>query len=206
MKKQIFILFLAVLSLMISCSKATEGNSGEENVEVTNAQRIANTDPVQLPTNLISVEDAKKQLNNYKVAHPGVNSDQYALRTWISIDELEQYIAYVKEESSKKNIEVTGIDFIYTQKKEGRPGMANKGNEDYELTLMYAPTYMDPATNKNTTFDPMNSADGKPMKLSQLLNEPTTTDSLNSANGDTSKRDKGSGIGNNIFSCPNVCP
>lgn len=191
--------------MILSCSKSSE-QSSVSNTDVTESNRLAANDPIQMPSNLISVDEAKSQLKKFQDAHPGVNSDQYALRTWISIDELEQYIAYVKEESSKKNIEVTGIDFIYTQKKEGRPGMANKGNEDYELTLMYAPTYMDPATNKNTTFDPMNSADGKPMKLSQLLNEPTTTDSLNSANGDTSKRDKGSGIGNNIFSCPNVCP
>lgn len=205
MKKQIFILFLAVLSLMISCSKATEGNSGEENVEVTNAQRIANTDPVQLPTNLISVEDAKKQLNNYKVAHPGVNADQYALRTWISIEELEQYIAYVKEESAKKDIVVTGIDFIHTQKKEGRPGMQNRGNVDYEITLMYAPTYMDSSTHKNTTFDPMNSTTGNPMKLSVLLNEKSDTDSLKTKNDDKPSSSKPSGIGNNIASCPNVC-
>lgn len=205
MKKQIFILFLAVLSLMISCSKATEGNSGEENVEVTNAQRIANTDPVQLPTNLISVEDAKKQLNNYKVAHPGVNADQYALRTWISIEELEQYIAYVKEESAKKDIVVTGIDFIHTQKKEGRPGMQNRGNVDYEITLMYAPTYMDSSTNKNTTFDPMNSTTGNPMKLSKLLTEKSETDSLDSKNGDKPSLNKPSGIGNNINSCPSAC-
>lgn len=160
--------------------------------------------PPTAPKTLISLEEARVQLQNYNTAHPGVRGEQYALRTWISIEDLEQYIAYVKSESKNKNIQINGIDFIYTQYKEAKPGMSNAGNADYELTFMYAPTYKDGSS--NVAFDPVNSEDGKPAKLSELLANRTNNKDADSDTDSTSQKGGPSGIANNAASCPTVCP
>lgn len=205
MKTINFLTCMVLILTILSCSKSTETTEATEGTNSLQAESKMSTESVGEPKNLITVEAAKEQLNNYNAAHPGVNADQYALRTWISLEELEQYIAYVKEVSEKKNIKVTGIDFIHTQKKKAKPGLDNKGNLAYELTLMYAPTYRDSATGKNTTFDPMNSTDNNPMKLSELLGESVLDSTENKSGNENENNGNKSGIGNNIFSCPNVC-
>jgi hypothetical protein len=202
MKKINFILCLIVLTASFACSRTVEGS--EESNESSGVQKLAATESSSMPGNLITVEKAKEQLKFYQDAHPGESGDQFALQTWISIEDLEEYIAYVKRESSRKNITVTGIGFIHTQKKEGKSGLQNKGNADYELSLMYAPTYKEGT--KNTAFDPMNSTVDNPMKLSVLLGNASETDSTQSKDGGEGKpTPTPSGIGNNIFSCPSVC-
>lgn len=202
MKKINFILSLICLITLISCN-APQPDS-QESSAVSSVNRLTDNGALPMPRNLISVQKAQEQLNNYQNAHPGESGDQFALRTWISIEELERYIAYVKDESSKKNITVTGIDFIHTQKKSAAAGLQNKGNLDYELTLMYAPTYYD--GKQNVPFDPMSSTDGNPMKLSVLLGDASETDSTQSKEGGEGKpTPTPSGIGNNVFSCPSVC-
>ena len=169
-------------------------------------------EPPQPPKNLISYEKALEQLGNYNIAHPEVRGNEYALRTWVSIEDLENYIAYVKAEGEKNKIKVNGIDFIYTQYKEGKPNMPNESNKDYELTFMYAPTYRDTVNNKNEAFDPMNSKPGEPANLSELLKTSDTpkdnenkADSLSAPLKDDKKPSGPSGIGNNANSCPNMC-
>lgn len=183
-----------MVSALISCSYQAESTQPDVNP----------------PKTLISYEKAFEQLDNYRNAHPGVNGDQYALRTWISIEDLENYIAYAKAEGKKNNISVNGIDFIFTQYKEGKPNMPNESNKDYELTFMYAPTYRDTVNNKNEAFDPMNSKPNEPRKLSVVFAEPELTDSTavaskSEASSDSSNKGP-SGIANNSQSCPNICP
>jgi hypothetical protein len=201
MKKNYFILSLFCLAFLMSCNAPTEG-SNESTKESAPMNRVASDESTNLPRNLITVQKAQEQLNNYQSAHPGVSGSQFALRTWISIEELERYIAYVKQESSNKNITVTGIDFIHTQKKSAAPGLSNQGNADYELTLMYAPTYFNGIN--QVPFDPMNSTTNNPMNLSVLLGSSTPSDSKEDGKGKPTPT--ASGIGNNISSCPNVCP
>ena len=162
------------------------------------------------PKNLITYEKALEQLGNYDKAHPGVRGNQYALRTWVSIEELENYIAYAKAEGKKNNIKVNGIDFIYTQYKDANPGMPNESNKDYELTFMYAPTYRDTVNKKNEAFDPMNSKPGDPAKLSERLAFKTSRNSNDTITKQTppvnNKPSGPSGIANQALSCPTVCP
>lgn len=162
------------------------------------------------PKNLITYEKAFEQLGNYDKAHPRVRGNQYALRTWVSIEELENYIAYAKAEGKKNNIKVNGIDFIYTQYKEAKAGLPNESNKDYELTFMYAPTYRDTVNDKNEAFDPMNSKPGDPAKLRERLkfkNPKASKDSANEQTTPANSRPSGpSGIANNVQTCPTVCP
>lgn len=151
------------------------------------------------PTNLISIGEAKEQLEKFQKAHPGYEGDEYALRCWISLADLENYLNYVKEESKKKNIDVNGLEFIFTQYKAGEPNRANLGNNDYELTFMYAPTCQEGT--KNVAFDPLRSKEGEPAKLSDLLG----TNSQKSPEESRLDDDKKSGIANRVNSCPPGC-
>lgn len=149
------------------------------------------------PSNLISLKEAKSQLDNFKNAHPGVVGKEFALRGWISIQELESYIRFVKSKSIEKGIEVNGIDFIFTQHKSSSPGKSNLNNEDYDLSLMYAPTFKKGLS--NIAFDPIHSKKNDPAALHVLMAD--TYNSEFSENGIDQ-----SGIGNRINCCPNMCP
>ncbi len=196
-----FLISAVIVTAFISCHHQTETNPSDPH------------DPTP-PKNLITYEKAFEQLDNYRVAHPEVQGDQYALRTWVSIDELEKYIDYVRSEGKKNNITVNGIEFIHTQYNSAKPNMPNASNMDYDLTLMYAPTYKDKTTNKNEAFDPMNSEVGKPKKLSEVFAMKMVSDSLDiQAKSDTlsnidqtNKPSGSSGIANTLHTCPNICP
>lgn len=151
------------------------------------------------PANLITIKEAKDQLEKFQKAHPGYEGNEYALHTWISIADLENYIEYIKQESKGKNIEVNGIEFIFTQYKAGAPNLPNLGNNDYELTFMYAPTCKEGT--KNVAFDPLRSKDGEPAKLSDLLGSNPQTTEAGKGPDDESK----SGIANRVNCCPNMC-
>lgn len=180
-------LFL-ILILLSACSKENRTEQNESKSKVESKE----------PTNLISLNTAKEQLDNYNNAHPLEVGSEYALRTWISIEELKTYIAYVEKESEKKGIEVSGIDFIHTQYKEAKPGSPNPNNEVYDLTLMLAPTYA--KENANVAFDPIYSEKGKPKDLKDLFEE-IQTDSINGNETPSG----GSSIANNLSTCPNKC-
>ena len=89
MKKSNFIWILAFLGIAVSCSKSTEQSTDTNNVEASSDKNLMTSTSVEKPKGLITIEEAKAQLKKYQDAHPGENADQYALRTWISIEELE---------------------------------------------------------------------------------------------------------------------
>ncbi|SMC60547.1 hypothetical protein [Moheibacter sediminis] len=179
-------LFLS-LFLLFACSKQ---NPTEEN-ESKSKSKMDSTPP----SNLISLNTAKEQLDNYNEAHPLEVGSEYAVRTWISIEELKAYIAYIEKESTGKGIEVSGIDFIHTQYKEAAPGSPNPNNTVYDLTLMLAPTYA--KENGNVAFDPIYSEQGKPKDLKDLFEEIKLDSLLGSS--------PGSSIANGLQTCPNYC-
>lgn len=151
------------------------------------------------PTNLISIKEAKTQLDNFKKAHPGYEGNEYALRTWISVADLEYYLEYIKEESKKRGIEVNGLEFIFTQYNAAEPNLANESNKDYGLTFMFAPTCKEGV--KNVAFDPLRSKEGTPAKLSDLLGSNAQA----SEEGRGTNDDDKSGIANRVNCCPNMC-
>lgn len=200
MKPQQFLSLMLVASLFLSCSSSSTNPPTD------------NPTPPKAPKNLITLEIAKEQIDKYKKAHPGVAGDQYALHTWVSIEDLEMYLAYVKNYSDSLGIKVTGIDLIHTQYKDAVSGMPNELNKDYNLTLMYAPTYND--NGKNVAFDPLHSSKGSPATLADLFKrmDPTPNTQENKVDstatgteGDGDKPGGPSGIGNHLNSCPETC-
>ena len=201
MKPQLFLSVMLAASVFFSCSQPTQNDPTPQ------------PDPTA-PGNLVTLEDAKLQIDKYKKAHPDVAGDQYALHTWVSIEDLEAYLAYIKFESKKLGITVTGIDLIHTQSKDAAAGLPNKSNADYGLTLMYAPTFDD--NGKNVAFDPLHSAKDDPATLQELFSEMDTIQMAKSGteDGGTEGEDQGtessgptgpSGIANRLASCPEMC-
>lgn len=195
MKTQNWIGSIFILVLFINCSKenppeitSTEGENSVEKKEV-----------LAVPGNLISLEKAKEQLDFYNASHPQEVGAQYALRTWISIDELKTYIAYIEQSSKDKGIAVSGIDIIHTQYKKSNPGSPNANNSVYDKTLMLAPTYKNGT--KNVAFDPIYSQQGKPKDLKILLEE-IKNDTISVKDGGIPMK---SSIANGMSSCPNNC-
>lgn len=194
MKIQKILLTCCFVLALTACSKEPPAKNTEtENVKTESAERLAN------PKNLISLEKAKEQLENYNQAHPEELGDEYALRTWISIEDLKAYIQYIEVSSAEKEIEVTGIDFIHAQYKSAAPGSANPENKTYDKTLMLAPTYG--SGSANIAFDPIYSEKGKPKDLKVLLSE------LLSNTGPEEKGEGGkkSSVANLLTTCPNIC-
>jgi len=185
-----FTLFLIFIS-MVSCSKSVEKEEVKSEPLVKPATEAA-------PENLIAISEAKEKIENFNKAHPDELGEEYAMRTWISLEELKAYIQFIESESAKKNIPVSGIDFIYSQQDKAEPGSKNPGNKNYKLTLMMAPTYSD--GNGNIAFDPIYSTNKNPKKLKDLLDKIPEADSL--------EREKGappSSIANRLNTCPSVC-
>lgn len=191
MKTQRILLFSIALFLF-SCSKETPAENSEP--EIMGKTEMANASAK--PSNLITLEKAKEQLDNYNQAHPDELGKEYALRSWISLDDIKAYIQYVEESSAEKGIEVTGIDIIHTQYKNAAPGSGNPHNE-HEKTLMLAPTYQKDSV--NIAFDPIYSEYGKPKDLKELLSE------FSSNSGPEEKGGKKSSIANMLTTCPNNC-
>lgn len=184
---------LALLSFVfLSCSKDTKK-------EELNTENISKTQ--SKPGNLITLEDAKEQIENYNTAHPEEVGENYAMRTWISIEELKAYIQYIEKESKDKGIEVSGIDFIHTQHNKAKPGSKNPLNEIYNLTLMLAPTFSE--GNAHVAFDPIYSEEGMPKKLEDLLDEVLFN--IIEDGSQDKPEPRPSSIGNNLNSCPSFC-
>lgn len=195
MKIQTTLLFSIALFLF-SCSKETPTENSEQNTASKTEKPILST----VPKNLITLEKAKVQLDNYNNAHPDELGKEYALRSWISIEEIKAYIQYIEESSAEKGIEVTGIDIIHTQYKSAAPGSGNPHNEHYEKTLMMAPTYQ--KAEINVAFDPIYSEHGKPKDLEDLLSKLTSNTGFEEKK---EKEEKKSSIANMLTTCPNTC-
>lgn len=195
MKTPKTILFLGIVFLIIACSKETPA----DNNDVNPASQMKTAEKLPDPENLISLEKAKEQLDNYNAAHPEEVGKEFALRTWISIEDIKAYIQYVEESSAEKGIEVTGIDIIHTQYKKAAPGAPNPNNETNNKTLMLAPTYNNGTS--HIAFDPIYSEQGKPKDLKVLLSELTSNTGAEEKAGDG----KRSSVANVLSTCPNQC-
>lgn len=192
MKVQQTLCILLTTTLFISCSQT----STEKKEEVPDVA-IEKSEQIEAPEILISLEQAKEQLDFYNEAHPAEVGSEYAFRTWIPIEELKAYIRYVEASSVEKGIEISGIDVIHAQYKRASPGSANPNNSVYDETLMLAPTYKN--GDKNIAFDPFYSELGEPKNLETLF------DTLNEDPDGGYGGDQKSSIANTFISCPNTC-
>lgn len=96
------------------------------------------TKSIYKPSQLISVEKGKELNKNYNekfsLLHKGKNTTD-ANAVWFSLQELENYIAYIKSEGMEKGYDVNGIRFYfgtYAQTEQ-------KGKAGY-TTLFLSPT------------------------------------------------------------------
>jgi hypothetical protein len=112
---------------------------------------------VNLPKGLISPTEAKdlnqqfvktrsKDLNRIVKKESANPKKEDAISSWFSLEELENYIAYVKEEATKKKIIVNGLRVYFgaysnTIKKSAKKDLA---------TVFFAPTMAKPATLKKS--------------------------------------------------------
>jgi hypothetical protein len=98
------------------------------------------------PENTISVKKAKELNNNfnkrYEVMSELIGKDDNR-SSWHSLAELEQYIAYIKTEGTKKGLAVDGIRIYF-----GAYGPNETGREDFS-TLFLVPTIKPKATDQN---------------------------------------------------------
>ncbi|NER13920.1 hypothetical protein GWK08_10745 [Leptobacterium flavescens] len=68
---------------------------------------------IEKPEKTISVEEAKELQNNHKNLHARILRDTFGYEDtrefWFSMKELEEYLAYVKQEADKKGYDNLGI-------------------------------------------------------------------------------------------------
>jgi hypothetical protein len=89
------------------------------------------------PKNTITVAKAKELSNNFNARHDSISAmigKPDSRSSWHSLDELEQYIAYIKKEGAAKGLNVDGIR-IYL----GAYGANEAGRENYS-TVFLVPT------------------------------------------------------------------
>lgn len=136
---------------------------------------------MSVPKNLISLTEflaMKASFNNNIETKLGSNLTK---SVWFSLENLEEYLAYVKKEATNNKIFISGIRFHMLAKTKGTK----------QLTLALTPTYEN--NSKHIDFDPVFSK----------TNDPKTLESLKT---DTSKASENGGILNRGIDCPVVCP
>ena len=120
-----------------------------------------------LPKGLISPIEAKelnkqfiktrsKDLNRIVKNESGNPKKEDAISSWFSLEELENYISYVKEEATKKKITVNGLRVYF-----GAYSNNIKKQDKKDLaTVFFAPTKAKPATLlKSSSLDAEGSSD-----------------------------------------------
>jgi hypothetical protein len=103
---------------------------------------------IEKPKQLISIEKAKELSNNFTQevtlqrnslqrssfqGKPAVNNDANAV--WYSIETLENYIAYIKQEAENKGYDLDGIRFYF-----GKYSNSEKDGKAGHTTLFLTPT------------------------------------------------------------------
>jgi len=130
------------------------------------------------PKDLISFENMKQMLDNYTKNPIKSNS------VWMSLDKLKDYISFIEEESSKKEIPLSGVRVHFI------------ANNKQQTSIALSPTYKDlklKAEMPHISFDPVFSKSKKPTILSELL-------------ADTTKSKEVSSVQNGYILCPKFCP
>ncbi|MFK5957501.1 MAG: hypothetical protein QM495_01385 [Lutibacter sp.] len=102
------------------------------------------------------VKTRSKDLNRIVKKESGNPKKEDAISSWFSLEELENYIAYVKEEGTKKGITVNGLRVYF-----GAYSNNVKKQDKKDLsTVFFAPTMAKPATlQKSSSLEVEGSSD-----------------------------------------------
>ncbi|MBP9793027.1 MAG: hypothetical protein KBC56_03425 [Flavobacterium sp.] len=88
-----------------------------------------------VPFQLISQEKAKELNSNFSICNEALSKEEDANALWYSLETLENYIAYVKNEGITKGYDIEGIRFYFGKYSENEPD----GKAGY-TTLFLTPT------------------------------------------------------------------
>ncbi|MVO10842.1 hypothetical protein GOQ30_16850 [Flavobacterium sp. TP390] len=159
MKKNFRPILLAIALILTSC---------EKNDEVTNNESSNFSKPKQLISN-----DFAKSLNDNYITERMSNiqlrdgSDD-ANAVWFSIEELENYIAYVKKEGEEKNLEIDGIRFYYGV----YPNNYESSEKAGKTTIFLTPTKINQTTESRNSLDSSDATEISPMNFGGMGHPP----------------------------------
>lgn len=106
----------------------------------------------------------KRVLDNY-IAKKSRGKDSTAtISEFFSIEELDQYLNYIKRLSAEKEIELTGIKIFTT----AYPADYKIPEYRNRVTFMIAPTAK--IKGRNVAYEPLKSSTGKPVSMQSVLN------------------------------------
>ncbi len=94
-----------------------------------------------------------------------VGKDEDTRINHFKLKDLKDYIAYIEKECKKKNIPLTGINFISGAYPDNYRLDPKKSN--YQALIMMPATTID--GEENVSFDPFKSEKGKPLSLKEIL-------------------------------------
>ncbi len=104
------------------------------------------------PAKCISIEDARKQQQEWmKTRGKAIESGKFkdVRDFWYSLDELQEYLDYVREKSKEQGVEKPGMRFFL--------GAYSPGRNDGNATMFLAPTReKDPSKDTEEIEDPNN--------------------------------------------------
>ncbi|MFY0628790.1 MAG: hypothetical protein JXR05_00335 [Flavobacteriaceae bacterium] len=121
---------------------------------------------VRKPNNFLTGKETASMLHHYDMTRKPVLEKTLGHEdtriNFHSIDELENYIKYVKEISREKGINLTGINFVSAS----YPENTTQGIANYQ-TIMFMPTTE--INGKNIGFDPLQSTSEKIVTMKETL-------------------------------------
>jgi hypothetical protein len=160
-------LTLSVLLFTYSCKKESPKDPVDKPVE----EVVDDKKPLKQPRILLTYSELAELLQHYDKTRKPVLMEQMggkkedARVQFISIKELKQYIRYIERQARRKDIELTGINFIsgaYPKNYEKEPE-----HRDYQTLIMVPATTID--KEEMVSIDLNKSERGKPVTLRELL-------------------------------------
>jgi hypothetical protein len=152
------LLLLTIIISISSCKKKT-GDKDPDELCIEYDGR---------PEQSISYKEMAIMLNQYKNTREGVLKTALGFEdthtNWVQIDSLKKYLAYVEKLSNDNGIEITGINIMSA----AYPNKSIYGKEKNYQTLILNPTTLKDG-NPRVSFDPLNSTNGNPVFVNDLL-------------------------------------
>lgn len=154
--KLVFTLALSLLLLSYACKDYTNG---------------ANQNQAQRPDIALTYSELISMLEHYDKTKKNQIANAVGLKedTRINnfkLEDLKAYIAYVEFEAKKKNIKVTGINFISAAYPKNH---SDKEKRNYQTLIMMPATTINGVA--DVSFDPLKSEKGKPKSLKEILDD-----------------------------------
>ncbi|NAS30064.1 hypothetical protein GTQ40_03695 [Flavobacteriaceae bacterium R38] len=125
-------------------------------------------DPIEKPKKTISIKEAKQLQDNYIRTRSVILKDTFGYEdsreVWFSLEELEQYLSYVKQEATKKGYQDLGVRIYFgandpTEKRKfglSTVFLAPTGKKEYQRGSFLNFNYQDDHGENIYEIDPLN--------------------------------------------------